>query len=243
MTFLQDCANMTPGTPNQIDFPTLAAANYGELLRLRNASLGNIEDLFRRQAALVALDDENRGPSFLAHLTALGTPDPGFLASISLAIRSSHSGTPIDRLLPQGPYLAAPPAGLLGLRGPANYAWLRESITDHTSNPAPATGLTANPNRVPSYFEIHVPMIHGEFGIVKLDGGRLCYDPFNHHMYVSAHYLVQYEVVNLPALNTDPVYGPLRTEIQAYATALAAGGPAWGALYDDLITRMWARVI
>jgi hypothetical protein len=238
MTFLQDCANMTPGAATQISFPALAAANFGDLLLLRTATVPNIRDLFRRQAALLALDDEARGPSFLAHLAVLGTPDPGFLASINLAIRSSHSGTPIDPLLPQGPYLAAPPAGLVGMRGPANYAWLRESITDHTANPAAATGLVANPNRVPSYFEAHVPVIRGDFGLVKLNGGRLCYDPFNHRMFVSAHYLVQHEVINLPPLNANPVYGPLRAEIQAHAAALAAGGPAWGALYDDLITRM-----
>ncbi|MEE4541146.1 hypothetical protein V2S66_04080 [Streptomyces sp. V4-01] len=235
MPFLDDCARSTLGTPTEINYPQLIAADRGDLELLKRHTTHTLGRLLRRQAALQALHDRGRSADLLAYTNA----EPGYLASTGLPIRSSHSGRPIDNGLPQGPYTAPPPAATAGIRGRANYAWLKESVTAHTTHPAAATGLTTDLNRVPSYFEFHISTIHSRGnGQALLEGGRLVYDPFNHRIFLSAHYVAEFELINLPAVTADPAYAALDQRIQAYANAQVGGLPPWANLYIDLDIEM-----
>ncbi|MBC3841233.1 hypothetical protein GXW82_15775 [Streptacidiphilus sp. 4-A2] len=244
---------MRPG----INYATVSVANKDNLGLLRLAVVPEISSIVRRQAALQALHDENRSVDLIAYCAAGPTGDSGYLASSGVNIRSSHSGTPIDRGLPQTFYLpAAPPAGLAGnIRAQANYAWLGASTTGHTTTPDPGSGLAADPTRVASYFEITLPTIGRKMGL--LSGGRLCYDPFHHRCFISEHYAVQYELINLPAVTAHAVYNPLRAEIHAFdlaraAAVAAAAAPGahgvaapqpWSDLYDSIVDRIYQNLL
>jgi hypothetical protein len=233
--FLDDCARSTLGAPTQINYPQLIAADRGDLELLKRHTSYTLERLLRRQAALQALQDENRSVDLLAYTNAA----PGYLASTGLPIRSSHSGTPIDNGLPQGPYTAAPPAATAGIRGRANYAWLGESVTPHTTHPAAASGLPTDLTRVPSYFEFHISTIHSRSsGQALLEGGRLVYDPFAHRTFLSSHYNTEFELINVPVVTAHPMHAALRQRIQAYAHAQVGGMPPWANLYFDLHIEM-----
>ena len=259
MTFLSDLARETTNTTNRIDYATVSVSGKDNLRLLKLAVVPEVNSIVRRQAALQALHDQGRSVDVIAYCANGVTGDSGYLASTGVNIRSSHSGTPVDRGLPQGPYLpAAPPAGLVAgnVRGQANYAWLIQSTTDHTTAPDPAlgSGLAADPTRIASYFEITLSAIGRRMRLV--DGGRLCYDPFHHRCFVSEHYAVQYELVNLPVVTAHAVYNPLRQEIQAFdaartaaAAAVAAGAAGavapdpWSDLYDSIVDRMSRNIL
>jgi hypothetical protein len=223
---LNACAQQAAGPANQISYPVVAGAAGGVLARLWQGIGTSMTEILRRQAALRALDDGGRGPAALALWPAGGR---FFLASQATPIRSSHSGTPIDPNLPRGPYTpAAPPAGLAGagIRLRASYEWLSESTTEHTTHPP---GLPADPNRVASYFEVTLQRIRftpARGPELILDGGRVCYDPFGHRAFISEHYAAQYEITNLPALNTPPIYAAVIAEINNFAAAHAPA-PVW----------------
>ncbi|WP_436790660.1 hypothetical protein [Yinghuangia sp. YIM S10712] len=230
---LAKCAELTTGSKDRIDFPTVRGAVTHANVELKLLCWGvadMMDRVLRRQAALRALDDGGRGADVLAHFANGG---PGFLASLGTPIRSSHSGAPVDLKLPQGPYDAAPPGATAGIRGRANWAWLEASTTRHTTHHPPV-----NVNRVASYFELEVPTITDDKGTVQLSGGRVVYDPFAHRFFVSEHYKDEFEFVNVPAVNADQAYQDISQEITTHAAAVAAGGAQWPTLYDDLARRM-----
>ncbi|MDI2125998.1 hypothetical protein [Yinghuangia seranimata] len=232
--FLTRCAQASTGTTNRIDYPTVLNANTGDLGYLHMFATDVTDHMLRRQAMLQALDTEGRTNDMIAYC---GGDGPGFLASIGSPIRSSHAGAPVDPLLPQAPYNggAPPAAATAGIRGRANWAWLANSTTEHTTKFAPA-----DPNRVASYFELHVPTIRDGKNAALLEGGRVVYDPFGHRFFISAHYAAQFELVNVPAVTAHPSYAAARTEIQNFAAARALVAPPtpWAVLFDDLVARM-----
>ncbi|BCJ47775.1 hypothetical protein GCM10010168_21340 [Actinoplanes ianthinogenes] len=195
---LQSWANSS----GQIDYPGLATKPAAEPLfsavaavRKRQAVLHGLEGSGVEKDVVAWAKDHGLGPSLV------GTYDPE-----RPWIRSSHSGTPIDVKLPQGPYDSTKAAGAPGgppaaaavglIVGPANWNWLESSTTEHTT--------AKNAKLVASYFEFglgHIP---------KVDGGRLVFDPFNYRWFVSEHYAVQYEVINVPPATTDPIVGKVR---------------------------------
>ncbi|HSA53388.1 MAG TPA: hypothetical protein VLH10_25160 [Yinghuangia sp.] len=231
--FLTRCAQATAGTATQISYPTVIAAKSGDLGLLHNAIGNTLDRLLGRQAVLAAIDAEGRTNDAVTYCNGVG--GPMFLVSSNTPIRSSHSGAPVDAGLPQGPYDAAPAAATAGIRGRANWAWLRESTTPHTTDPGT---LPANPNRVASYFELHVPTIKDGAKQVQLDGGRLVYDPFNQRYFLSSHYAAQYELINVPTLGTVPVFQTIRTEIQAYANGQVGGLPPWSGYFKGIDDRI-----
>ncbi|MFI1155377.1 hypothetical protein [Streptomyces sioyaensis] len=237
--FLTKCARSTPGTATQIDYPTFTAAEKSDLKLLQDKAGPTVTLLLKRQAMLQALHDRGLTPNVLAYC---GTEGPRYLASYGgLYVRSSHSGRPIDAQLPQGPYTppaALPPAAALAtIRGQANFDWLTDSTTDHTTEPDPGSGLPHDPNRVASYLEFSVPTIRSN-GQKLLDGGRLVYDPFNHRIFLSEHYRAEYEIINLPAVNANRVYVQISQEIADQVAAALPGTPVWPPFFDDLVKRM-----
>ncbi|MCX4749873.1 hypothetical protein OG455_30895 [Kitasatospora sp. NBC_01287] len=232
MPFLDDCARTTTNTLNRIDYQKVRPATKDDLGLLSKAVVPRVESIVRRQAVLQALEDEGHSAGVLA----LCANDSGPLASSRLEIRSSHSGAPIDRGLPQGPYgPAALPAGVAAnqLRARANYAWLQASTTDHTTKPAAASGLQPDPARVASYFEVTLPEIGRTMQLVS--GGRILYDPFHHRFFISEHYRSFYELIGVPAVTADPDYAALRQELHAFAPTPTE---TWDDEYDSVIDRI-----
>lgn len=237
--FLNRCARSTGGTATQIDHPTLIAAVKSDLKLLQDKAGPTITLLLKRQAMLQALHDGGLTPDVLAYC---GNEGPRYLASYGgLFVRSSHSGRPIDDQLPQGPYtppaVQPPAAALATIRGRANFDWLKDSTTDHTTKPGAGSGLLHDDNRVASYLEFSLPTIRSN-GQDLLGGGRLVYDPFNHQIFISEHYNAEYEIINLPAVNANQVYGQISGEIAGLAAP--PGAPVWRPFFGDLETRMGA---
>ena len=238
--FLNKCARSTPGTATEIHYPTFTAAVKSDLKLLQDKAGPTITLLLKRQAMLQALHDGGLTPNVLAYCGAEG---PRYLASLGelLYVRSSHSGRPIDPQLPQGPYTppaALPPAAALAtIRGRANFDWLTDSTTPHTTEPDAGSGLAHDANRVASYLEFSVRTIRSN-GQDLLDGGRLVYDPFNHQIFISEHYRAEYEITNLPAVNANGVYAQIRQEIADEVAAALPGAPVWPPFFDSLVTRM-----
>ena len=259
--FLTGLANAN----SQIDYGVISnvGATQGQQ-DLCSAISAPINKHRRKQAILNALEAENLGAEFEVYLGQSGWTLAGFLAA-GQDIRSSHSGGAIDPELPQAAYEAAPVAGgglvvsvappaLNTLAERANYDWLEQSTTMHTTDPdhpslrgPSATGgakptlgsvinagagggrLAASANRVASYFELGASKVRDSVsGIVHVDGTRVVVDPFNNRYFVSEHYAKQYELLNVPAANTLAIYQGLRNLIQQKTStpAYLAANPA-----------------
>jgi hypothetical protein len=221
--FLDDCVRDARGTARAIDYQALRAASRGALKLLWDALGPTLDAVLNRQSTLQALDDSHLAAQVRAALPNLpARPSVGSLAAAGVGIRSSHSGGSIDPNLPLYPYAgngaplageaAKPASATTTLRGEANWAWLVESTTAHTTSPE--HGLPPNPARVASYFELHIPTIrHPSSGTELLKGGRLVYNPFAHTAHVSEHYGQQYEISNLPAPHQTVWYATFRDKI------------------------------
>jgi hypothetical protein len=193
---------------NQIDMNNLAG-NVDAV-----PVLDAVANVKRRQAVLHALEGSGVEAQVVAWAAAqgLGPSLVGIYDPNQPWIRSSHAGAPIDPLLPQGPYDGAlavgaaggPPAaaGQSQIFGPANWSWLVESTTPHTTgHPG---GNNYNANRVASYFEFAL------MAITDVGSGRLVFDPFNYRWFVSDHYAVEYELINVPPAAADPAFNAVR---------------------------------
>jgi hypothetical protein len=214
-----------------------------------------IDQVRRRRAVLLALENSNLAPVVQAYTQG----SPGFLVSsfdpLRPWVRSSHSGNPIDPdpSLVQAPYDATlapgaaggpPLASAQGVVGPAFWDWLMSSTTSHTTGGHGIQlppGVGVNFNRVASYLEVTLGGVHGPAG--HLAGGRLMYEPFAERWYVSDHYALEYEVVNVPAAAAHPQYAITLQEIARLQRRLANKSPGTRtARLQQYIGGLWGRM-
>lgn len=226
---LTTCAQMTTGSKARIDFGAVRGALNDPRPEVKLLAWGITDvmnQVLKRQATLKAIHDSAQSAAIIAHFGAVG-----FLAAAGTDIRSSHAGAPIDPKLPQGPYVAAPPGAMGNVRGQANWEWLQNSTTEHTT----FLFKPPDPNRVASYFEMTLETITDNQGVDQLRGGRIVYDPFNHRFFISEHYADQFELTNIPAVQADASYAAVMADIALQA---AVPAPAWGPFFDTLAARM-----
>ncbi|HET9180556.1 MAG TPA: hypothetical protein VFP59_00360 [Candidatus Angelobacter sp.] len=249
----------------QIDYVVISGGGATANQTLLYQSISEaVEKNRKRQAMFEGLEQAGLGAQFEAYAQGKNWT-LGNLVSAGQDIRSSHSGGAIDPNLPQAAYQAAPVAGggltvsvappalnTLGER--ANYAWLSDSTTKHTTDPdAPefrgptspgalptlgstvGGGIGANnrlasaPGRVASYFELGAGTIHSSSGATLVSGTRVVYDPFNRRYFISEHYAQQYELTNVPAPSTHALHGQITnglTTIQQDPRYIAANPAA-----------------
>lgn len=262
--FLTGLANAA----NQIDYGVISVAAGGtNQHKLYTAIVDVVEKNRKRQAVLLALQDENLANEVVAHVNANWGGHLGALTAFGLDIRSSHSGGGIDPLLPQAAYEAAPVAGVsvavpahANLVESANWSHLAATTTEHTTDPdhpkfrgaagqppllGGAARLAASIGRVASYFEFHAESVHDNKGAKILDGTRVVYDPFNRQYFLSEHYAAQYELINVPHYNARAEYAALRAKLQAFVATpafVAATQPVKDAALQKAIGKILKKI-
>ncbi|WP_219011228.1 DUF4157 domain-containing protein [Aquimarina litoralis] len=252
--FLDSLANAA----GQIDYAVISGGGATPKQRdLYNGIKDAINKNRRNQAMLAAIQACGFGAEFRAYATHNGINIEKF-ATIGQDIRSSHSGGAIDPNLPQAAYETVPvanagtvvstaPPVLATLADHANYEWLKNTTTDHTTDPdhpkfrgptatggakptlgdsinpgpTPNVRLAPNANRVASYFELGAHSVHTlQDGVMTkvVSGTRVVFDPFSDRYFVSEHYAKQYELTNVPAATTHGYYARMQTSINNFIT-------------------------
>jgi hypothetical protein len=238
------CAQQTTHSDTRIDYATLATAQgTGPLAMLAASVTSAMIPLLRRQVVLQALQDRNLTNGVASWINTINGYF-GMLSSISIDIRSSHSGGVFDTNLPAAhpaydPSLPTnqPPAAAghaegppthAGLRDLANWTWLAQTTTEHTTGFYPGNKpvqeppfVGANPvprdaNRVAAYFEIQLGTVHTTSG--DISGGRMVYDPFHHRFFLSDHYESEYELIDVSPLANDASHANMLQVIGKYQT-------------------------